>query len=83
MQSLTIIRDKFTGRTMAEVMSLVTVVFMVAPACAPLLNQGIMIEGQWQLIKVRMIRVCSENTTFVTFDTKPCRSIWRPFAAGR
>jgi len=48
--TVSIIRDVFGGRKMAEVMSLVMMVFMVVPVFAPGIGQVVMIFGEWHLI---------------------------------
>ncbi|PSJ59677.1 multidrug effflux MFS transporter [Pseudaminobacter soli (ex Li et al. 2025)] len=48
--SVSIIRDVFGGRRMAEVMSLVMMVFMIVPVIAPGIGQVVMIFGEWHLI---------------------------------
>jgi len=48
--SLTIIRDKYEGVEMAKIMSLIMMVFIMVPALAPLLGQGILILASWQAI---------------------------------
>lgn len=45
-----IIRDRFSGRTMASVTSLVMSVFIVVPVFAPLLGQGVMALSGWRMI---------------------------------
>ena len=45
-----IIRDRYEGRTMASVSSLVMSVFIVVPVLAPLLGQGIMAVSHWRMI---------------------------------
>ena len=45
-----IVRDKFSGRAMAEVMSLIFMVFMVIPIVAPGSGQIILLTGPWQYI---------------------------------
>ncbi len=45
-----IIRDRYEGRTMASVSSLVMSVFIVVPVLAPLLGQGIMAIAHWRMI---------------------------------
>lgn len=52
--SVSIIRDVFGGRKMAEVMSLVMMVFMIVPVVAPGTGQIIMIFGEWHYIFVFM-----------------------------
>lgn len=48
------IRDTFGGRRMAEVMSLVMMVFMIIPVVAPGLGQAAMIFGDWPVIFLLM-----------------------------
>jgi DHA1 family bicyclomycin/chloramphenicol resistance-like MFS transporter len=52
--SVAFVRDRFGGRQMAEVMSLVMMVFMVIPVIAPALGQAIMAVGDWRLVFVFM-----------------------------
>jgi DHA1 family bicyclomycin/chloramphenicol resistance-like MFS transporter len=44
------VRDWFEGRGMAEVMSLIFMVFMVIPIFAPSIGQLILFSGHWQMI---------------------------------
>jgi MFS transporter, DHA1 family, multidrug resistance protein len=48
--SLAFVRDTFGGRQMAEVMSLVMMVFLVTPVIAPAAGQAIMVFGDWRLV---------------------------------
>lgn len=52
--ALSIVRDVYGGRRMAEVMSLVMMVFMVIPIIAPSMGQLIMLFGEWHMIFVFM-----------------------------
>lgn len=52
--AVSIVRDAFGGRAMAEVMSLVFMVFMVVPIVAPGIGQLIMLAFDWHLIFVMM-----------------------------
>ncbi|RDE10284.1 multidrug effflux MFS transporter [Pelagibacterium lacus] len=45
-----IVRDRFGGRAMAEVMSLVFMVFMIIPVIAPAIGQVILLTGPWEYI---------------------------------
>jgi DHA1 family bicyclomycin/chloramphenicol resistance-like MFS transporter len=45
-----VVRDRFEGRVMAEVMSLIFMTFMVIPVIAPAIGQLIMFSGHWQAI---------------------------------
>lgn len=44
------IRDLFKGRDMAQVMSVIMTIFMIVPAIAPLLGQGIIALAGWRAI---------------------------------
>ena len=48
--TMAIIRDKYEGREMAKIMSLIMMVFIMVPALAPLLGQGILVFYSWQAI---------------------------------
>ena len=48
--SMAIMRDMFKGREMAKIMSFVMRVFIMVPAIAPLLGQGIIVLAGWQAI---------------------------------
>lgn len=52
--TVSIVRDVFGGRQMAEVMSLIMMVFMVIPVVAPGTGQVIMMFGDWHWIFVFM-----------------------------
>lgn len=46
--SISIVRDKYSGAQMARIMSLIMMVFMVAPAIAPSLGQLIIHFFGWR-----------------------------------
>ena len=48
--SRAIIRDKYSGNAMAQITSLVTMFFILIPAIAPALGQGILFFGHWRAI---------------------------------
>ena len=48
--AITIIRDLYSGRTMARVMSLTFIVFLAAPIVAPALGEAIALVAPWQWI---------------------------------
>ncbi|MFC4626000.1 multidrug effflux MFS transporter [Daeguia caeni] len=52
--SMSIVRDRFSGRAMAEVMSLTMMVFMILPILAPATGQVILFFGNWHLIFIMM-----------------------------
>lgn len=45
-----VVRDRYSGREMAEVMSLTFMVFMAVPIVAPGIGQVILLSGPWQYI---------------------------------
>jgi len=49
-----IVRDRYSGRAMAEVMSLVFMVFMIIPIVAPGIGQIILLQAPWQGIFIFM-----------------------------
>lgn len=48
--SMAIMRDLFKGREMAKIMSFVMMVFIMVPAIAPLMGQGIIALASWHAI---------------------------------
>ena len=48
--AVSIVRDVFGGRAMAEVLSLIFMIFMVIPVIAPSVGQAIMLFAEWHLI---------------------------------
>jgi DHA1 family bicyclomycin/chloramphenicol resistance-like MFS transporter len=62
-----IVRDKFSGRAMAEVMSLIFMVFMVIPIVAPGIGQVILLTGPWQYIFLFMGILATIFTTWAFF----------------
>lgn len=48
--SIAMIRDLFSGREMAKIMSFVMMIFTVIPALAPLMGQGIIALADWHAI---------------------------------
>jgi len=52
--AISAIRDVFGGRQMAEVLSMVMMVFMVIPVIAPSLGQAAMLFGSWHMIFLLM-----------------------------
>ena len=47
---IALIRDKYKGNDMARVMSLIMMVFILAPILAPTIGQGILLVSEWQAI---------------------------------
>jgi DHA1 family bicyclomycin/chloramphenicol resistance-like MFS transporter len=52
--AISVIRDIFGGRAMAEIMSLVFMVFMIIPVIAPNIGQLVMVFSEWHMIFVLM-----------------------------
>ena len=50
-----ITRDVYKGRGMAQIMSLMMMMFMLIPAIAPLIGQGILMISNWQGIFVMLV----------------------------
>ncbi len=50
--AISIVRDKFSGRQMAKIMSVVMMIFITVPALAPSIGQGIMLVADWRAIFV-------------------------------
>ncbi len=48
--SVALIRDQFEGREMARIMSFIMMVFILVPAMAPALGQGILYYFKWHMI---------------------------------
>lgn len=48
--AVSVVRDKYAGRDMAKVMSLVMMIFILVPAIAPSLGQGVMHLAGWRAI---------------------------------
>lgn len=53
--AISIVRDKYTGNEMARIMSLVMMIFIMVPAIAPSLGQGILLVSSWRYIFVLYI----------------------------
>ncbi|MBU1335615.1 MAG: multidrug effflux MFS transporter [Devosia sp.] len=53
------VRDRYSGREMAEVMSLTFMVFMAIPIIAPGIGQVLLLTGPWQMIFLFMALLAS------------------------
>jgi len=53
--SIAFVRDRVSGRKMAQIMSLVVTIFMAAPIIAPGLGQLILLVGPWRWIFVALM----------------------------
>ena len=63
--TLALVRDKFEGREMARVMSLITMVFILVPIVAPAIGQTVLAAWGWRAIFVVYLVMCL--VTFVWF----------------
>ena len=57
--AISVIRDRYSGREMASVMSLTFMVFMAVPIVAPGVGQVILLTGPWHLIFIFMTLLAS------------------------
>lgn len=53
--STAIVRDRFSGREMASVMSLVMMVFLIVPMIAPAIGAAMLLLGSWHYVFVSML----------------------------
>ena len=63
--TVSIVRDVFGGRAMAEVMSLIMMVFMVIPVIAPGTGQIVLFFGDWHLIFIFMALITLSVTIWM------------------
>ena len=62
--AVSMVRDRFGGRQMAEIMSLIFMVFMVVPVVAPSIGQLVMIFGEWHWIFICMAAIALAITAW-------------------
>ena len=65
--SVAVVRDLHGGRAMAEIMSLIMMVFMLIPILAPSIGQTIMLFGDWHLVFVFLALAAFGNFMWITF----------------
>jgi MFS transporter, DHA1 family, multidrug resistance protein len=65
--TVSIVRDIYGGRQMAEVMSLIMMVFMVVPVIAPGTGQIVLFFGDWHLIFAFMAAIAAVVTAWMYF----------------
>ncbi|MFS2223708.1 multidrug effflux MFS transporter [Pantoea sp. B65] len=68
--TLSIIRDAYGGRKMAEILSLVMMVFMIVPVIAPGVGQLLLVLGEWRII-FAAIAVYALGVTFLVMRYLP------------
>ena len=64
--TMALVRDQFSGRRMARLMSFVMAVFILVPALAPLLGQGILWLGSWRTIFTTFFAVAAVAFAWLT-----------------
>ena len=65
--AVSMVRDRFGGRQMAEIMSLIFMVFMVIPVLAPSIGQLALLFGSWHLIFLCMGAIALAITLWAAF----------------
>ena len=65
--AMSIVRDKYAGRAMAKIMSIVMMIFIMVPAIAPSLGQGILLVAPWRAIFVLYIFYAVAVTGWIFF----------------
>lgn len=65
--AISIVRDKYAGRAMAKIMSIVMMIFIMVPAIAPSLGQGILLVASWRIIFVLYILYAIAVTGWIFF----------------
>lgn len=55
--SMAMVRDLYSGRDMAQIMSITMMIFMIFPAIAPLMGQFVMIFAGWHAIFLVLVAV--------------------------
>ena len=64
---IALVRDKYKGNDMARVMSLVMMVFIMAPILAPTIGQVILLFAEWQWIFVFLIVLAVSSVIWLAF----------------
>lgn len=65
--AISVVRDQFSGRQMAKIMSIVMLIFMGVPAIAPSLGQAIILLADWQSIFLFYIGYALVITAWIFF----------------
>jgi len=65
--AVSIVRDRFGGRRMAEIMSLIFMVFMIIPVVAPGLGQLVMLAASWHMIFAAMAAIAAVVVVWAWF----------------
>jgi len=82
--TIALVRDRYEGRAMARIMSLVMAVFIIVPAVAPALGQGILLFAHWRMIFVILLLLAV--VAFIWFGLRQEETLpagrRRPFSLG-
>jgi len=65
--AMSIVRDQFSGRQMAKIMSLVMLIFIAVPAIAPSIGQGILLLSSWKMIFAFYVAYALLITSWIFF----------------
>jgi len=68
--TLAMVRDRFEGKEMARIMSLVMMMFIMVPAIAPAIGQGILLFSSWRAIFVFLFIYGIVATTWMVIRQK-------------
>lgn len=63
--TVSIVRDKFAGRDMARIMSMVMMIFILVPALAPMLGQAIISFTSWRNLFLLYVLYASAITAWI------------------
>jgi DHA1 family bicyclomycin/chloramphenicol resistance-like MFS transporter len=82
--AMSVVRDRYSGREMAEVMSLTFMVFMAIPIIAPGIGQVLLLTGPWQTIFIFMggLAAVFWMWTFIRLPESLPLDKRRPFTVG-
>lgn len=62
--SIAIIRDQYSGREMARVLSFIMSIFILVPIIAPALGQAILLIAEWEMIFIMLLSVGLFSSTW-------------------
>jgi DHA1 family bicyclomycin/chloramphenicol resistance-like MFS transporter len=64
---IALVRDGYEGRAMARIMSLVMAVFILVPALAPAVGQGILLVAHWRAIFIVLLALALVSLVWFAF----------------
>ncbi|HFC05304.1 MAG TPA: MFS transporter [Rhizobiales bacterium] len=82
--SIALVRDGYEGRAMARIMSFVLAVFVIVPAIAPAIGQGVMMVSGWRMMFGLLIAMAVVSAVWFAWrqpETLP-RNARRDFSIG-